>query len=736
MIYWKLRSNLFHIMKYINVNIVFLLLLHFQISAQDTYHTWLQQYLKTNFNLPSPVQFAISNSEATTEALAINYGGTTSQFTTSNTSFTRATRRVISQGANLWDAGHFYKIQSNIEANDQCLIVMWMKNTTGSSKVNIFAENSTTFDKEIFTEISLSSSWQLFLLPFKSSKAYAKESLNIGLHLASTSHTVEIAGVALINYKKEFPFNQLPFQLNLPLYDGADANAAWRAKAAEDIIKNRKSNLNLFIKTKNDESGYNVEVQMVQHQFKFGTALTSSFINQAASGSVFEQKLLDLDGKGHGFNEVVFGNDLKWPAWEQHWHSPQAEILDDIKWLKSKNISLRGHNLMWPSWQYSPSDINSSKSPAYIIDRQRKHIKNLLSPANVGDACADWDVINELTTNEEYANQLKGKLGYVTGRELYAEIFKLADSLAPNATLYLNDYIALEQADNASNGIAKWQGYIDEILKAGGPIEALGLQGHFSSSPTGIPRAKEVLDQFYSKYKLPMKVTEYDIAGLVPPDIQARYMEDILTICFAHPGMQGFTMWGFWDGDHWLNNAPIFNKDWTLKPSGKAYIDLVFNKWWTKYSAYISSNAFQNIPVFKGKHKIVITSPSGKVITKEVDITKNEDVIFDLTTTSTHEINLDHITAFPNPANDIIQINLGTNVFSEPLTYALLDIKGSVVDNGNIDPHSNKTFISCSHLVSGFYTLSLKYKNGSTVKVMKNRDFINSSRISSINNQT
>ena len=190
-------------------------------------------------------------------------------------------------------------------------------------------------------------------------------------------------------------------------------------------------------------------------------------------------------------------------------------------------------------------DIYAGASPAYIKTRMRAHIEDILTYPGIGDEMIDWDVLNEITTNNDYANHFAGTPGYTTGRELYPEIFKQADSLAIGPKWYLNDYVAIEQGDSPSNGIATWRSRIDELLAAGAPLDGLGFQGHFSASPTGIPRVKEIYDEFWNAYGLEAKVTEYDIDKLVPAQTQAAYMRDILTITFAHPSMKGFLMWGF-----------------------------------------------------------------------------------------------------------------------------------------------------------------------------------------------
>lgn len=515
---------------------------------------------------------------------------------------------VVPQGNNPWDAGHLYQNPNAVNTNDKCLLVIWLRSETPGSKVNIFAENSTTYFKEAFATVNLSSTWKMYAIPFAATANYPINTLNSGLHLAHLQQTIELGGMAILNYKNTVQLTQLPVLLNNEAYAGIEPNAPWRAEAAASIEQLRKANLTVSVRDLNGNPLPNAHVylEMQQHEFKFGAAVISSFFNNGNDqNDIYEQKMLNLDGAGHGFNEVVFENDLKWPAWEQHWYSSWPEIASAVQWLHNRDISIRGHNLIWPGWTYSPADLEPNQNnPNYLKTRIRAHINSILSYPGVGTEMIDWDVLNEITQNNDYANALAGTPGYATGRELYAEIFKQADSLAPNSTLYLNDYVAIEQGDAPSNGIAMWKSRLDELIIGGAPVEGIGFQGHFGASPTGIPRVKEIYDDFWTNYGLEAKITEYDISNLVPPQTQAQYMRDILSISFAHPSLKGFLMWGFWDGAHWMNNAPIFNADWSLKPGGEAFIDQVFHQWWTNVSAQTPSSGDVSLRGFKGKYKL------------------------------------------------------------------------------------------------------------------------------------
>jgi endo-1,4-beta-xylanase len=599
-------------------------------NAQDVYHTGLLTQFQSNYGLSGGL-WVLPNTETATFANAFTYGTTASTITPSGQSFTQARSFNITANGDPWNSGHFCRNTAPISSNDKCLLVIWLRSSTPDAQVNILAENSTTYNKECFATVLVQNQWQQFLIPFQATAAYASNTLNVGLHLGWANQVVEVGGAAVINYKNNYNLSQLPVNLHNDYYAGVEPNAPWRAAAAASIEQLRKADLHITVKDPqgNPIPNASVYIEMKQHAFGFGTAVISNrFGGGNEQDDTYEQKMLNLDGNGHGFNEVVFENDLKWPAWEQHWYSSQPEIADAVAWLQERNIKIRGHNLVWPGWGYSPSDLEPNKgNPTYLKNRIRNHLNSILGYPGIGTACTDWDVLNEITQNTDYADALAGKPGYITGRELYPEIFKRADSLAPNSNLYLNDYVAIERGQYDTGVTDIWKTRIDELLAAGAPLEGIGFQGHFGAFPTGIPRVKSILDDFWNTYGLEAKITEYDIDKLVPTQTQAAYMRDILTISFAHPSMKGFLMWGFWDGAHWLGNAPIFNQNWSLKPSGEAFVDQVFHKWWTNESALTDANGVVTVRGFKGKY-VVRVACANSIQEQEVTLDDNQSLSF------------------------------------------------------------------------------------------------------------
>jgi endo-1,4-beta-xylanase len=692
-----------------------LILICFGLSAQDTYHVQLIDSLSRKYSLPTTPKWFLPNTEDATFNNVTEVGGTIAIIRPPNLLFTTARQRVITQGANPWDAQHRFTSTAAIAKGDRCLMVIWIRSTTPNAKVTLFAEHYTTFTKEIYAALSPTSTWKMYLAPFESSAAFAAGQLNVGLHLAHLNQTVEIGGMACLNYEKTIPFSQLPLSLDGDKYGGSEPDAPWRAVAEQSIEQLRKANLTVKVMNSTGQpvNGAEVRFEMTQHAFKFGSAVVSNKFNGgSALNATYEQKMLDLDGRGHGFNEIVFENDHKWPAWEQHWFSSQAEIAADMRWLKSKDISVRGHNLIWPIWANSPTDITAAQTPDYIKNRIRNHLISISNYPDVGKACIDWDVLNEITNNNEYANRFAGTAGYTTGRELYTQIYKQADSLLPsNIKLYLNDYVAIEQGDGA-NGITTWQQRINELLAQGAPIDGIGFQGHFGAKPTGIPRVKEILDDFWNKYHLEAKVTEYDIDKLASPTLQANYMRDILTISFAHQSMKGFLMWGFWDGAHWLNNAPMYNVDWSIKPSGTAFIDQVFTKWWTdtKVNTSLTGESLQR--GFKGKYKITVKLPDGKLFTQLVDLDQDKTVTITTNSTATHELADVDMKLVPNPSSFPTKLVWNNKSLNEPAHVQVRNSIGVLVFEKTINLNEGSVDLESAQKASGIYLVTLRTKTG------------------------
>ena len=103
-----------------------------------------------------------------------------------------------------------------------------------------------------------------------------------------------------------------------------------------------------------------------------------------------------------------------------------------------------------------------------------------------------------------------------------------------------------------------------------------------------------------------IKITEFDIA-ITQEAVQADYTRDFMTMVFSHPSVKGILSWGFWENRHWEPNAAMYTSDWSIKPNGIAYNDLVFNDWWTKDTTLISdANGQVSLNGFLGTYSYTV----------------------------------------------------------------------------------------------------------------------------------
>jgi hypothetical protein len=134
---------------------------------------------------------------------------------------------------------------------------------------------------------------------------------------------------------------------------------------------------------------------------------------------------------------------------------------------------------------------------------------------------------------------------------------------------------------------------------------------------TSIPRCLQILDLFAGQ-GVTLEITEFDV-DVEEEEIQAEYTRDFLTACFSHPAVKSFVIWGFWEGSHWLPRGAMYRRDWSLKPNGQAYRDLVFGQWWTDVNGDTDTNGVYSTRGFKGTYRLTVAH-GGTTVERDVVI--------------------------------------------------------------------------------------------------------------------
>ena len=607
--------------------------------GQNAYYTTLQSQLNSKYNLSGGAWLLPADESQVLNNLSA-YGGTLSGSTTlAGQAFTRLRQMTVNTpGAEPWSSAVTCTNTQAISKGSICLMVVWVRSATAEkAKVNLLLERVNTYEKEIFLTTEIGTDWQQFIAPFDADFNYTANQLSFGFQTGFKAQSIQIGGIALIDFKNKYTIDRFPIELHQN-YAGSEANAPWRAEAAQRIEQIRKADYTVAVTKINGEpvSGATVKLEMLAHEFTFGSAITANRIaGNKAQDNTYQQKIFDFDGKGHGFNEVVFENDLKWDAWEQKWFVSNADVAKATVWLNDRGVSVRGHNLVWPGWQYLPTDMKANQgNPAYLKQRINNRLNEILTYPGIKGVIKEWDVLNEITQNEDLSKAFAGSSGYLTGREIYVDIIKKAKELDPNLKLYINEYSTIDQGNVAGSPIyERTKQYLKEIQNAGIKIDGIGFQGHISSGLVSMYDVKNTLDDFYATFGARSKITEYDYGSLVGDSLAARFTADFLTMCFSHPSMDGFLSWGFWHGAHWLSNGPFFRLDWSMRPAAKAVADLLYDKWWTNTSVVTNPNGIASIRGFKGKYRITVSYNGRVAYTDTVNLTQNSSLSVNLSNT-------------------------------------------------------------------------------------------------------
>ena len=331
-------------------------------------------------------------------------------------------------------------------------------------------------------------------------------------------------------------------------------------------------------------------VKLKKHQFLFGVGMGDAIELRNPACEESQKAFLSerLERLTRVFNYATLP--FYWGRFEPEEGFPQTErLLAAARYLTGKGITLKGHPLCWHTvcapWllQYDNETILSKQLAR--IRRETEAFKGLIDM---------WDVINEVVIMpvfDRYDNAVTRLCRQWGQVELTGMVFREVKKASPRAILTLNDF----------NTSPDYEHLIQRCLDAGVPIDVIGIQSHQHQGYWGREKLENVLSRF-SRFGLPIHFTENTLVSgeLMPKHIedlndwvvpswpttpegeerQAREMEEMYRVLFAHPMVEGITNWDATDGK-WLG-APsgVLRQDNTAKPAYEL-LDRLINREWT-----------------------------------------------------------------------------------------------------------------------------------------------------------
>lgn len=492
---------------------------------------------------------------------------------------------------NAWDAQLKFTAVQGIETDDVLLVAFYARTIesqeeTGESSLNVVVENNSTYEKQISYNITIGNEWKQYFASAVSGTTLGSSEISYLFHLGFPNQTIEIADVQYLNYKQTLILEDLP--MTEITYFGQSPDAAWRAPATERINLHRKgtADLTVYDAEGNLLEGAQIEVEMIQHQFGFGTAIGARTFNE---NEVYRNKTLEV------FNEVVFENDLKWPQF-----NPQntGHITRAMDTLDAHQVPIRGHNVIWPSYRFMPDFIEGLGEDELAL---KNAINNRIDAVTqyTSERLNDWDVINEPYSEHDMQD--------ILGDGVMADWFKRVRKNDRDVKLYLNDYSILSGGGKNTVKQDYYYNLVQYIDNLGGGVQGIGMQGHFGTELTAISKVYSILERFSGLGK-DIKITEFDVST-TQRNVQADYTRDFLTICFSHPSVKSVLTWGFWEAKHWKPDAAFYDSTWNLYPHGQQWIDLIYNQWWTPSTVLTSDvSGHASMEGFLGTYKYTVTS--------------------------------------------------------------------------------------------------------------------------------
>jgi GH35 family endo-1,4-beta-xylanase len=345
-----------------------------------------------------------------------------------------------------------------------------------------------------------------------------------------------------------------------------------------------------------------VTVEQVRHEFWFGAALSSSAFGGGHMSPRDREKYLSVFLEN--FNSAVTENALKWHSMEPRRGAVDYSVVDAIlKWTDEHQIPLRGHNIFWgipnfvqPWLKALPDDELRDVLEARALDIGRRYKGRF----------AEYDLNNEMIHGNLYEQRL--------GKDITLRMAQWVRQGDPQAVLYLNDYDILTGAR-----LDDYCRQIRGLLDQGVPIGGIGVQGHLHGDTFDASVLQSSLEKL-AEFKLPIRITEFNFPGQrsrvyrdralrltdAEEETKAQAITDYYRICFAEERVEGILMWGFWEGANWIPASSLYKRDWTPLPAAKAYRDLVFERWWTRWNGRTDAKGRHEVRAFYGKHRVVV----------------------------------------------------------------------------------------------------------------------------------
>ncbi|TVR49296.1 MAG: hypothetical protein EA425_12525, partial [Puniceicoccaceae bacterium] len=357
----------------------------------------------------------------------------------------------------------------------------------------------------------------------------------------------------------------------------------------------------------------------------FGAAVSTTVLAEESPRGETYRRVLE-----EHFNALVAENAMKWYAIQPE-PGPRlwTEADQFLDFAAERGLRFRGHTIFWSKAHWVQDwvhELTQEALRAVVEDHLRSVVQRYAG------RLTGWDVNNEMMTGSFFLDRL--------GPEIRPWMYRETRRLDPGVPLFLNEYGLLRDD-------AKLDAFLEhcrELLRQGAPVGAIGLQQHHLTElivgderegPGQLERGGldpaeaispwqiwERLDRL-SGLGLPIVLTEISCA--TPDEARkADALGTLLRVAFAHPRVEGFYLWGFWEGAHFKGRqGALITRDWEWLPAAEAVFDPWRDEWRTLLEAMPDGEGEIAFRGFFGDYRIAWTGEDGAA--REVEVTLGAD---------------------------------------------------------------------------------------------------------------
>jgi len=490
-----------------------------------------------------------------------------------------------------------------VERGDVVLLSFWMRTLESGDEsgdgvaVAFFERDHPPHRNFARIKATAGGEWRHCIAPGIADRSWADGEHQVAIHCGFHPQAVEIGGLRLLDFGDEVALRDLPYMEST--YQGRAADAPWRAEAAARIERYRKGDLAVRVVDADGEPvpGAEVAAAMQRHAFDFGCVLNpGAFANLEGEDLKRYREIF-----AEYFTKAPTESGFRWQNWirggDEAIGRRKRQLEEALTWLGDHDIEIRGHYLMWAPIQERNKPVDLIDDPEALLAAKWAHAEEIATWA--GERVQEWDAVNHIVAGG-MAERFSDVYG---GNRVYADMITKGRAWAPHAEMWVNEGQILV---GTGDRVEAYRAVIADLAAMDAKPDGIGFMAHYRD--THLPHPAEVYRRIerFAEFDCKLQLTEFDVECGPQEQLQADYLRDAMTICFSHPQMEGIVMWGFWEGRHWRPSAALWRRDWSLKPAGEAWIELVREQWWTDESGTTDNDGNYLVRGYCGDYRVTV----------------------------------------------------------------------------------------------------------------------------------